>query len=269
MRTLAHLSDLHFGRADPAVVQSLLDDVRGQRADLVVVSGDLTQRARPWQFAQARAFLDRLPEPRLMVPGNHDIAPFHRPLERLLDPFGAYRRYIAAETEPLFVDDEIAVLGVNTARAHLLREGRISSRQLDVIRARFSGSAKRTKIVVTHHPFIPLPIAGRTNIVGHARRALEALEECGVELLLAGHLHHAFSADVVHHHSTIKRSMLVAQATTTTSTRLRSDPNAYNLIELGDDQVTITVRAFAAGRFDTVRVDRYLRNGHRWLPATA
>ena len=95
MRTIVHLSDIHFGRVDPRLVAPLVDAVRAAAPDLVAVSGDLTQRARRRQFEQARAFLDKLPPPILAVPGNHDVPLFNLPA-RFLDPFGGYRRHIAA-----------------------------------------------------------------------------------------------------------------------------------------------------------------------------
>src|SRR3954447_26019387 len=106
MRTIAHLSDLHFGRTDPDVVRGAIDAVRRLQPDLTVISGDLTQRARSHQFRAARAFLDRLPKPQIVVPGNHDI-PLWNVFARSFSPLRKYRRIITGDLAPFFADDEI------------------------------------------------------------------------------------------------------------------------------------------------------------------
>ena len=125
MRTLVHLSDLHFGRTDPALIEPLIASVNGIGANLVVVSGDLTQRAKQAQFEEARDFLARLAPPRLVVPGNHDV-PLYRVWERFLSPLGKYCRIIDSNLEPTFVDGEIAVVGVNTARSFTFKDETVS-----------------------------------------------------------------------------------------------------------------------------------------------
>jgi 3',5'-cyclic AMP phosphodiesterase CpdA len=268
MRTIAHISDLHFGRTDPSVVTGLVEDLAALNLDLIVVSGDLTQRARSSQFSQARAFLDQLPAPYLVVPGNHDVTPVYRPVQRFLNPFASYRQFISGDLAPSFFDDELAVVGVNTAHPHLISEGRISSRQLAEIKLRFASCDNaRFRVVVTHHPFIPHPESRRTPLIGRAVRALTTLEACGVDLLLAGHLHHAFTGDASAYHTEITRSILVAQATTTTSTRLRKDSNAYNHITIDGDLVELDVRTWGGDRFESLRVERFRRAEHRWTRA--
>ena len=272
MRTLAHISDLHFGRVDPAVVEGLLADLEAVRPSMVVISGDLTQRARPRQFMAARDFLARLPAPYLVVPGNHDI-PVYNLLTRFTDPFANYRRYISRDLDPVHLDEEIAVLGLNTARSFILdfAEGRVNQRQMRHIREVFQRAHPRAfRVVTTHHPFIPPPDAPLTRLVGRARHALAALEEAGVDLLLAGHLHRAYSGDVSTHHPHVARSILVAQASTATSTRLRADPNAYNLISVSRDdtprRIEFLVRSWDGTRFSAGLHSRYVKDGARWQP---
>ena len=264
MRTIAHLSDMHFGRTTPDVVPGLLADIHALPVDLVVISGDITQRARPSEFSEARAFLDALAKPYLVVPGNHDVTPIYRPIRRMLDPFGGYRRFISDELAPCFSDSEIAVIGVNTARSRMISEGRISSEQLTEISRRLNAAEDRFKVVVTHHPFIRHPGSPRAPLVGRAGRALSQLEACGVDLLLAGHLHHAFTGDIALHHTAITRSILVAQATTTTSSRTRLDDNAYNYLTIDKDHLAIDVRCWSDGRFRLVRSERFDRVDQRW-----
>src|SRR5438552_3952786 len=116
MRILAHISDLHFGRTDAIVAEGLLKDIDTQKPDLIVVSGDLTQRARSLQFEEAKEYLARLHYPQLIVPGNHDI-PLFDIFRRFFFPLTRYKKYITEDTTPEFIDEEIAVYGINTARS--------------------------------------------------------------------------------------------------------------------------------------------------------
>jgi 3',5'-cyclic AMP phosphodiesterase CpdA len=130
VRSLFHVSDVHFGPPHrPRVAQGVLGMIEERRPDLVVVSGDLTQRARPEQFRQARAFVDAIPVPSIVVPGNHDV-PMFRVWERVFDPFGCYRRHFSDELEPIYRDDSLLVVGINTAFAWTIKEGRIKLARL-------------------------------------------------------------------------------------------------------------------------------------------
>ena len=115
MKSLVHMSDVHFGRVDEAVVQAIVPLIHSLEPSLVVVSGDLTQRAKPHQFRAARSFLDSLPQPQVVVPGNHDV-PLYNVFQRFFQPLRKYRRFISQDLEPFYADDEIAVAGINTAR---------------------------------------------------------------------------------------------------------------------------------------------------------
>src|SRR6202171_469237 len=153
MRTLVHLSDLHFGRVDERVVGPLVAAVNEIKPDLVAISGDLTQRARSEQFREARAFLDRLPQPQIVVPGNHDV-PLHNVFARFIQPLAKYKRFITDDLQPVYADEEIVVVGVNTARSVTIKGGRINEEQVAGIREKLCGSSEElVKVVVTHHPF--------------------------------------------------------------------------------------------------------------------
>lgn len=270
MRTIAHISDLHFTRIDPAVAEGLIAELSHGRPDVLVVSGDFTQRARSGQYAQAAAYLQRLPEPQIVVPGNHDI-PLFDVIRRFFFPLTRYRRYITSDLEPFYQDEELAILGINTARSWTWRlngfwkDGRISAEQLLDVKRRL-GELPETivKIVVTHHPFIPPPGERLHGIVGNAAGALEVMEALGVDLLLAGHLHMGYSGDVRSHFEAVKRSMLSVQAGTAISTRRRHEPNAYNLIHIQPDHVAIAVRAWNGKEFGTTVVTEYRRSQGIW-----
>lgn len=268
MRTLAHVSDLHFGTEDPAVVEAIVEDIVRLAPDLVVVSGDLTQRARTAEFLAARAFLERLPFPVLAVPGNHD-APLFDVVRRAFAPFARFRRHIEAAPAPCWVDDEVAVLGINTARPSAWKEGRISWDQVRAARRFFCEQDDRLKVLVTHHPFLPRSETPKERIVGRASEALAALATCGVDLVLSGHLHVHYARDAVDHHLALARGILVAQAGTAVSRRIRTMPNAYNVVRIDAPQVEIEVRRYDGDRFCAEKGIGWLREAQWWRPAPA
>jgi 3',5'-cyclic AMP phosphodiesterase CpdA len=255
MRTIAHISDLHFGRVDPPIADALAADLNEMNPSVLIVSGDFTQRARARQFKQAADFLGRLPRPQLVVPGNHDI-PLYDVIRRFFFPLYNYRKYISKDLRPVYQDEELLIVGINTARSFTFRlngfwkDGRISEEQLLDIKLRACDLPPSVfKIVVTHHPFIPPPGERIHGIVHGAKRALDQMEQCDVDLCLAGHLHVGYSGDVRTHHEAVRRSILSVQAGTATSTRRRHEPNAYNRITLDGDQLTIQVRAWQGNAF--------------------
>jgi 3',5'-cyclic AMP phosphodiesterase CpdA len=264
MRTIAHISDLHFGKEDPPVAEALLAELQSRGPRLVAVSGDLTQRARAREFRAARAFLDRLPGAVLVVPGNHDV-PLWDVVSRFARPLRNYRRHLTPELAPFLHQEDLAVMGVNTARSWTFKNGRISWEQIEQIRARFAPLPERVfKVLVTHHPFVPSPGDPDPAVVGRGFHALQAAEAAGVDLLLAGHLHLGFSGDVRAHHLSIRRSMLVAQAGTAISLRTRGEPNTYNWITFDPPHLHIEVRGWEAGAFSTLSVTRWLKRGPEW-----
>jgi 3',5'-cyclic AMP phosphodiesterase CpdA len=264
MRTIAHISDLHFGRLDPPVAEGLVADLKDRHPTVLVVSGDFSQRARSGQFKQAAAFLKRLPGPQIVVPGNHDI-PAWDFASRVLFPTRRYQRYIARDLAPSYEDEELFVLGVNTARSFTRISGWISHAQLRLIHDKVCRAKPNLfKVLVTHHPFIPSPRNPQADVIIGGQKALDRLEQCGIDMLLAGHLHLAYHDDVRSHHKSVKRSVLSVQAGTATSTRRRAEPNAYNWITVSPDLATVAVRVWNGHRFEESLVTRYERINHVW-----
>jgi 3',5'-cyclic AMP phosphodiesterase CpdA len=265
MRTIAHISDLHFGREDARIVEGLLADLMALAPSLVAVSGDLTQRARPAQFAAARSFLDRIPFPLLVVPGNHDI-PLYNMVSRFLWPLTRYRRYISVDVDPVFEDNELLVLGVNTARSTVRKEGRISREQIGVIRSLLATRGRgRFKALVAHHPFTAPEERPKQAVVGRSASGLAILEKGGADLLLSGHVHrrHAGPARTVH--LTRGGAMLVAHASTAVSRRLRGEPNSYNFVTIDGHCIRIEARDWDGRRFTPATALRFAKRDGRWL----
>jgi 3',5'-cyclic AMP phosphodiesterase CpdA len=239
MRTIAHLSDIHFGRVDPLVISPLIETIGKTKPDLVAVSGDLTQRARSHQFQEARTFLDALPKPQIVVPGNHDV-PLYNVVARFLQPLTKYQRYITNDLRPFYYDDEIAVLGVNTARSLTIKGGRINEEQISWMRERLCPlDDKIVKIVVTHHPFDLPEGHDERSLVGRARMAMEALASCGADLFLAGHLHLSHTTHSAMRYKIKGHSALVVQAGTAASTRGRGEANSFNVIRIDFPQISV------------------------------
>ncbi len=216
------------------------------RPDLIVVSGDLTQRARASQFREARAFLDMLPTPQLIVPGNHDV-PLYNVLDRFINPLTKYRRYITDDLSPRYVDDELAVFGINTARSLTIKGGRVSEAQVADLQTRLRDiDESAEKVIVTHHPFDLPDGFDEDDIVGGAKTVMPRLVECGADIFLAGHLH------VSHITHSARRyrldngySALIIQAGTAASRRERGEDNSFNFLEF--EPSVLTVRRFQCG----------------------
>lgn len=232
MRTLVHLSDLHFGRVDYSLLEPLVATIAEIKPDVVVVSGDLTQRARSQQFKEAREFLDRLPSPQIIVPGNHDV-PLHNAYARFFQALDKYKRYITDDLEPFYADEEVAVLGINTARSLTIKYGRINEEQIAAIRERLCAfNEEVTKIIVTHHPFDLPEGHDEGELVGRAQLAMEAIASCGADVLLAGHLHVSHTGESSTRYQIEGHSALVVSAGTATSTRGRGETNSFNVLRV-------------------------------------
>ena len=267
MRTLLHLSDLHFGRIDPAVIDPLVACVHELKPDLIAVSGDLTQRARTSEFREARQFLDRLPSPKLIVPGNHDI-PLHNLFARFLWSLCRYRKHITDDLAPFYRDEEIAIAGVNTARALTSKYGRINEEQMAQITERFRNvGSEVTKVLVTHHPFdLPPGEKDMAQLVGGGEVAMAVLATSGVDLILSGHLHVSHSVLTTTRYRIAGYSALLVQAGTATSTRGRGEENSFNLLCVERGAIRVERMMWSAARREFCRgvTATYLRTQDGW-----
>jgi 3',5'-cyclic AMP phosphodiesterase CpdA len=270
MRTLVHLSDLHFGRVDPDLLDPLRELIHKLAPHVVVVSGDLTQRAKSEQFEQARAWLDTLPGPQVIVPGNHDIS-LYNVFRRFLMPLDRYKRYISDDVEPVYVDDEIAVVGVNTARSLTFKDGRVNQEQMHKIRDRLQAlDPAITRVVVTHHPFDLPDRFDEADLVDRAPMAMAVFAECGVDVLLAGHLHASHAGNTAERYKISEYAALVVQAGTATSTRGRGETNSFNVLRVEHERVEVDRYGWDVihKQFELVSSDKFMRTGNVWTPHT-
>ncbi len=256
---ICHLSDLHFGHHDEALAGGLMSDLMSQAPDLVIVSGDFTQLGTEEEFQAARTFLDTLSTPVFAVPGNHDV-PARNLLKRFFDPYGFYRKYIAAELEPTLDLGDVVVAGLKTSRRFRAElnwaHGSLSREQLAKLEKRFATTSPTAlRIVVAHHPLMQPEgeVLKPMRLVRRADEALETFSRLGVRLVLSGHFHlsyvrqHAGPGAVKEAapkglRASANAPILVAQASSTISTRLRGDANAYNIIDIDQGRITVTVR---------------------------
>jgi 3',5'-cyclic AMP phosphodiesterase CpdA len=268
MRVIVHLSDIHFGRIDPVTVKPLADAISRARPDLLAVSGDLTQRARRTEFARARRFLDGLPFPRLVVPGNHDV-PLYNVFTRFFTPLARYTHAITPDLTPMHRDEEMIVVGVNTARSWTWGEGRINRTQVDEIVEHLAGTPKELiRIVVTHHPFDLPEGVKETRLLGRAAMAMAKLSTTGADLFLAGHLHISHIGHTAERYNIAGHSALVVQAGTV-STRSRGEQPSFNVLRIARPRISIERLVWDPERraFTEMKASHFVHTDGGWLPA--
>jgi 3',5'-cyclic AMP phosphodiesterase CpdA len=271
MARIAHLSDIHFGANDPDIVAATIDWLKEKQPDLVIISGDLTQRAREKQFRDAASYLGALRDNGhrlLVVPGNHDV-PLYDVIRRFASPLGRYKRHIAQDLCPWMETDEAAILGINTARSLTIKDGRINEEQMQLIRQRFNGVApSKTRILVTHHPLFALPIGQGNELseaVGRHKDALQAIIDAGIHVTLAGHFHRTY-AEAARKMVAEAGPTLVIQAGTATSTRLRNrEPQSFNWLHVErGNRMELQVIVWNGEKFERASHVGFSLDGEEW-----
>ena len=265
MTRVIHLSDLHFGKDRQDLLEPLLESIERLTPDVVAISGDFTQRARESEYREARQFLDRIEVPVLAVPGNHDI-PIHRPLTRFLSPWRYYRKFISADLTPIIETSDAVILGLNSVDRFSWQTGRMSGRQVRKACARMRPvDEHKLRILVQHHP-LDHPNTTKKKPIPGAEKALAKLIGCGADLILSGHLH-IWHAGVFAQRATDQEGHTAIQlhAGTSLSSRVRGEPNDFNLIHVDPDYVEIERISFdeTARRFQKAEARRFDRASGR------
>jgi 3',5'-cyclic AMP phosphodiesterase CpdA len=242
--TLLQISDAHFGTEQPAVVEALLRLAHEIQPAALIVSGDITQRARRAQFDAARAFVSRLSPPAVVaIPGNHDI-PLFNVIARMFYPYAGFERIFGTHLEPEWHNDDFLVIGVNTTRARRHKDGEVSSEQILRVSKRLAtASARQIRIVVTHQPVHVLRGSEIHNrLHGHAE-AIPAWSNAGADIIMGGHIHLPYIAPLHEDYTEVRRRCWVVQAGTAVSTRVRRrHPNSVNLIKREDARTCVAER---------------------------
>lgn len=265
MSVVLHISDTHFGTEQPRVVEALVALAAQQRPDLVVLSGDITQRARPAQFRAAKAFVDRLGAPVVAVPGNHDIALFDL-WARFTRPYARYARAFGAELEPVHASQDLLVVCVNTTRAWRHKHGEVSAAQIDRVASLLTAaSAQQLRVVVVHQPAAVTRAEERVNLLRGHQAALRAWSAAGADLVLGGHIHLPYT---LAQHG-LARRLWVVQAGTAVSSRIRLEaPNSVNILRWGASSGARAERARAgaeAGKDCLIEQWDFARQEHAFV----
>ncbi len=268
MKRILHLSDPHFGAADPSIAAAFLSLATSLKPDLTILSGDLTMRARRRELSAARTFVDGLPQPRLVIPGNHDIPAINQPIDRFFHSFGRYRAAICDDLEPGLSLPGIHVVSLNSSRAFGFHadwsEGRLSSRQLAALRTQFQNTrAGDLKILVLHHPLLALQIPGRA-VVKPLQELMKALEDARVDLVMCGHFHRSQLRATGLSGSW---KTLISQAPTVCSTRLQGEPQGFHEFQIGEQRIEATHHVFEDGSFSEAGTTTYQRSENGWHDA--
>jgi 3',5'-cyclic AMP phosphodiesterase CpdA len=228
---LLHISDTHFGTEDAAVTQAVRDLAARERPDVVVLSGDITQRARRAQFDAAREFCDSLGVERIFtLPGNHDI-PLYNLFARVLAPYAGYRRVFGDDLEPVLELHDLLLVGVNTTRPERHKHGEVSKAQIArVARLLEKAPPDRLRVVVTHQPACVMRPEDEKDRLRGGEAAVRAWAEAGADIVLGGHIHLPFVSDLCAKALT-RRPIYCIQAGTALSHRVRhGSPNSVNLV---------------------------------------
>jgi 3',5'-cyclic AMP phosphodiesterase CpdA len=240
---IAHLSDIHFGVEDPANIAAVTEAVHVMSPDAVIVTGDLTAGGRLAEFSAAKEWIGRLPEPRLIMPGNHDT-PYWNPVLRSLAPFDRYRRFIAPLSASRIDRPDLVARAINTARGIQCRldwsKGAIDLAQIRRIAGEFAAHHGALEIFACHHPLVETGDLAVTGAVRGGAAAAALLADAGVDLILTGHVHNPFVSAVPH-----GDGLTYAVGAGTLSLRTRGSPASFSVIEA--DQTTLVVRALSWG----------------------
>lgn len=238
MKTIVQLSDIHFGRTDEKVVHSLIKSIREINPDILIISGDLTQRAKIEEFKEAAEFISHFDAEKIIIPGNHDV-PMYNLAHRFFKPFHRFKEHINPDPEPFYMDDEVAILGINTARPFTVKNGRVTERQVDLIQSRLGSAKPKTiKILVGHHPFDLPERFKRNKLVYGAHGVMQKIVDSGVDLVLGGHMHISYIGSTTTRYKFKGKAAIVLQAATV-SKRMRGEQPSFNLIKVNTGKIHI------------------------------
>jgi 3',5'-cyclic AMP phosphodiesterase CpdA len=261
MSTIVHISDLHFGRERGILVTGLRKSLMNLQPELVIVSGDITQRAKNKEFLAARSFFDTLAWPLLVIAGNHDIPAFP-PQARLFKPWKRWQQHLGYDLEPIFKGRDFTAIGVNTVRrAGSLFDwsrGRINKDQThNIVRQLNKESETTLRIIVAHHPFwLPSRYIHR-HIIGGQSMAIKMLKQFGADLILGGHVHFAYTH--------LLEGLIVSHAGTAVSSRFQAEAtNDFKVIRGDRQRLSISKYTWNGQHFSSLEPTVFTRRHGEW-----
>lgn len=227
MSVVLHLSDPHFGTEQAPVLEALAGLARQLQPDLVVMSGDITQRARSVQFDAARRLIEQIGAPAVVIPGNHDI-PLFNVGARLFRPYAGFHAAFGEALAPVHRSGQLLVIGVNTTRWYRHKNGEVSADQIGRVSAELArASPAQLRIVVVHQPAAVLREKDAHDLLRGHQEALRRWAEAGADLVLGGHIHLPYVLAAPHG----ARTVWVVQAGTAVSSRVRAGTaNSVNVL---------------------------------------
>lgn len=268
MMKIAQISDTHFGTEIPAVLEALKVSLGNQKPDLIILSGDITQRARRHQFEKARHFIDSLPCRTLTIPGNHDL-PLYDVLTRFTNPYRHYRR-IFGEREFSDFQGQIGIVGLDATGPWRHKQGQLDPAHVESLltTARETIGAYGTLIVAVHQPLLTAWREDRTEEMIGESKVAELFSRLRVDAVLSGHVHVPLICTSEKAYTTLPYAFVHSGAGTACSHRTREGkPNSYNLLQVKDGMITVERYDFSsvAGRFKRDETLSFLRTKKGWM----
>lgn len=261
MPSFVHISDIHFGREQPEVIEGWFKATAEIQPDVVIISGDVTQRATDEEYAAAKQFLDKLTWPYFVIPGNHDMSATDLP-ERFFKPWKKWQQFISPDIEPVLRADLYTLVGVNTARAAGLyfdwSRGQISQNQIKTVQQQVRGTPENNlRVVVAHHPFWLPDHSEYRDVVEHRDIALEAFHFAGIDMILSGHVHVPYTQ--------ILNGVLVVHSGTTFSNRLKEgQANSFNLISGDASYLKVSFMNWNGTQFQIAELREFQHENGAW-----
>ncbi|MBC7753166.1 MAG: metallophosphoesterase [Moraxellaceae bacterium] len=262
---IAHISDPHFGANNPDVVQSLTTRLLELQPDLIIMTGDITQRARLDQFKAAHAFVESLKQFQwAVVPGNHDI-PLYNLSRRFFAPYSHYETAFEGQIEKKIPLEQVQVFTFDSTSRFRLVQGALSQKQIkDLVRKKLIQTDVR--IACFHHPVDCPKRVDEKNLLRNRDQVMKVFAETKMDLVLGGHIHDPFVTLSGERYPDIQRQSVISVAGTCLSWRTRAGaPNSFHLIDVDVDphhqpRMTISRNDLdASGSFSPILVQSFFR----------
>ncbi|MEN8194741.1 MAG: metallophosphoesterase [Bacteroidota bacterium] len=249
MQKIVHISDIHFGKEDESIVNALLTKINEIAPNVIVVSGDLTQRAKHREYKKVKLFLSKLDFPKVVIPGNHDI-PLYNLLGRVINPFRKFDYYFPNCNR--YENEQVSIVGLNSVRNLRWKSGKLTIKDLEESseELKVKKNAEKLKIVVMHHNLLHLPSNKNSESIFRTKLMQKWIFDNGIDLILFGHDHKSTIKPILFDHDNIFDFILI-QAASATSTRRRGNENSFNLIMLENSFMQISIETYEQHKYKT------------------